>query len=135
MSRGAVAVIGDVNYLEHGGMIVFADGTLDWIEPGENEDDPIHVYRLMADRVPVPSMEWFGKDLTRVASYADASVADLAAALNSDDVRTRASAYYDLVGYHGAMNFDESPLELTPSEARKRYRSVDRALARIRAKR
>jgi hypothetical protein len=130
MSKRAIAVIGDVNYVEHGGMVVFDNGDLELVQPGENEEDPVVIYRFAADQVAEPSREWFGDDLKNVAKYVDVALVDLAAALNSEDVRVRASAYYDLVGYFGGQNFDESPLTLTTKEAERRYRSVDRSLAK-----
>ena len=128
MARTAIGLIGDVNYTEHGGMIVFSDGTVDLIEI--DEGDNVSIYRFTVDKVEQPSTEWYGKDLGKVAKFADVELVDLAAGLNSEDVLARAFAYSELAAYHGAANFDDRPLQMTMKEAERRYKTAGRALAR-----
>jgi hypothetical protein len=133
--RKAVGLIGDVNYLEYGGMLIFDDETAELIEVDEEDENaPVVIYRFDLDRVADPASEWFGDDLKRVAATVGTTAAQLAAQLASADLGERASAYRDLVSYFGPHEFDSDPLSLSPQEAEERYRSVDRQLKAVEAR-
>jgi hypothetical protein len=131
MSKKAIGLIGDVNYLEYGGMVVFADGSVDVVVPDENDEDaPVLIYRFDLDRV-APGSEWFSDDLGKVASYVGRPKADIERDLASDNLMLRAAAYNDVVSYWGLGEFDSEPLSLSPAEAEKRYEKVDRELGEL----
>jgi len=131
MARRPIAVLGDSDYVAHGGMVVYDNGDGDYVDPWtDGEHEQVDVYGVLLDKVEEPSREWFGDRLAQAAKSVDMPVADLAAALNSDDVVRRASAYAVLIGYFGAIEFDHEPVHLTPAAAERRFRAVDRALAR-----
>ena len=66
-------------------------------------------------------VEWFSKDLDKVAQSVGAKVEDLEKALCSADPKRRFSAYEAIAGYHGLENFDSYPIELTEDELDERW--------------
>lgn len=141
--------LGDASPLDHGGYFVYEDTTgvygfeAERIEP--NDNGTIEVHRVCLDRLrevrendrlylvpykyektwPHPLsayVEWFAEDLESVASYVDRTLEDLREALCSADGIKRAEAYRAIYDYQGWVNGDESPMTLTRSEAKKRYR-------------
>jgi hypothetical protein len=128
MSKKAIGLIGDVNYLEYGGMVVYDDGSVDVVAPDQNDEDaPVPIYRFDIPRV-AQGTEWFSDDPGKVASYVGRSKADIARDLASENLMLRAAAYNDVVSYWGLGEFDGDPLTLAPKEAEKRYVKVDREL-------
>lgn len=128
----AIGVIGDVNYLEYDGMVVYDDGSADLVLAGATGDDQsITVYRFDLDQIARVKKEWFGKNLAAVAQTVGRPQADLKAALASDNLMLRASAYYDLIGYYGPDEFDQYPLRITLAQAEKRYAQVDKELGEL----
>jgi hypothetical protein len=129
--RKAVGILGDVNYLEYGGAVVYADGrgSVDLIEPGESEGDPITVYRFDVEPLSQAEAEreWFGDDLDKVARTVGTTAANILRRLASRNVLDRASAYLDIVSYFGPHEFDSDPLVLSQAEAEKRYEGIDRS--------
>jgi hypothetical protein len=131
MSKKAIGLIGDVNYLEYGGMVVFDDGSVDVVVPDENDEDaPVLIYRFDLDRV-VGKSEWFSDDLGKVASYVGRPKGDIEHDLASENLMLRAVAYGDITSYWGLAEFDSDPLSLSPAEADKRYEKVDRELGEL----
>jgi len=58
----AIGILGDVNYLDYGGMIVFEDGSVELVEPDdENENGPTTVYRFVLEPFNRGTLEreWF----------------------------------------------------------------------------
>lgn len=128
-SRKAIGIMGDVNYLEYGGAVVYDDGSVDLIEPDqEDEEGPVTVYRFDANRLTKAEVEreWFGGDLDKVAQTVGVPKSNLVHRLTSADVLERATAYNDLISYFGPHEFDSDPLVLSPAEAEKRYEGIDR---------
>lgn len=128
----AVYLIGDVNYLEHGGMIVFEDGSAEIVNPGEEEGEVVTIHRLQLERVAQPSREWYGNKLSAVARSVDVPVHELVAGLQSENLEDRAESYHDLLLYWGSTEFDQHPITLTTEEAEKRYADVDEQLGEAR---
>jgi hypothetical protein len=126
----AVYLIGDVNYLEHGGMVVFDDGTADLIEPGEEEEESGEtvIHRIDLDRVKDPSREWYGRRLREVARTVDVPLGELVAGLQSENLEDRAESYYDLIQFFGPDEFAQYPVTLSHEKAEKRYADVDAEL-------
>jgi len=132
-SRKAVGILGDVNYLEYGGAVVYADGSVDLIEPNEEEDEEdeegsVTVYRFDADRLTKAEAEreWFGDDLDKVARTVGTTKANILRRLASESAVERATAYLDVISYFGPREFDSDPLVLSAAEAEKRYEGIDR---------
>lgn len=65
--------------------------------------------------------EWFHKDLAGVASFIGLEVISLRGMFCSADPIERAQAYRAIGDYHGFANLDGYPLQLTRTEARRRY--------------
>jgi hypothetical protein len=128
-SRQAVGILGDVNYLEYGGAVVYADGSVDLIEPDpDDEEGPVTVYRFDADRLDhaQAEREWFGDDLEKVARTVGTTKANILRRLASANVVERATAYLDVISYFGPDEFDSDPLVFSAAEAEKRYEGIDR---------
>jgi hypothetical protein len=158
-----VANLGDVNPVDYGGQFLFVDQTgvydpeLEILESPDRDDAPEGwtVYRVILDRCHEVWDEesdahyvgdnkfhpdhgaWFGsaQDLKSVASSMDIEVAELRRLLCSADPKERAHGYLALIGYYGAHEFDQYPLQFTKrSEVNKRYRNVFRTEKRRKGK-
>lgn len=84
-------------------------------------------YRIDVDVVDDPSTEWYANDggLRAVEQTMDREPGSLARDLGSKDAMKRASAYIDLVAYHGIREFDQYPFEIaTLADLRRRYPKV-----------
>ena len=66
---------------------------------------PVHVYQ-----------EWFIKDLARVAESYGLELEELEQDLTDKDPRVLARAYLCIGGYHGFINLDHEPRQLTEEE-------------------
>jgi hypothetical protein len=119
-----VANLGDANPITYGGAFIYQDTLgeetpmLEILEePQEDSERPRWtLYRICLDQ-EVKSWVKLGE----VASCMDTTEEELRSALLGDDVIARAQAYLDLVGYHGASNFDSYPCHLTLAEVKARY--------------
>lgn len=130
----ALGVIGDVNYLDYGGLVVFDDGTGDYVVPDENDEDaPIVVYRINLEQLEDPASEWFGDDLGKLASFTGRPKVEIINELKSANPLARASAYYDLLHYYSAENFDSTPLKISKEEAEHRYAKADKELGEMKS--
>lgn len=145
-----VANLGDVDVAHHGGFLVYRDTTGVYppeVELYQADDDETGgtKYRFQLEpprfntcshgpsdpcpgypsKCPNPVLydEWWLKDVPAVAEQCGGNAAELLADLESDDVVRRASAYRDLVAYHGADEFDSYPVRLTEVEAEERYKN------------
>jgi len=138
-----IANLGDMNPLEHGGYFIFEDETGVYEPEGELYfPDSGEAYRFILERMeiwgghlimfgfsaredlphPISSyIEWFDSHLEGVASFGGISTDELAHMFTSFDPTVRAHAYRMLGEYCGFINLDEYPLELSKSEAKKRY--------------
>lgn len=65
--------------------------------------------------------EWFMKDLSSVGDSVGATREELIEALTSAEVGDRVSAYDAIGGYHGFVNFDSYPLDLSEAEVDERW--------------
>ena len=134
------ANLGDVNPLDHGGSFVLIDSTGVY-DPElwrfDSESMQLHRFSIeqchrtasgeIGDNNYHPNLAaWFGsaEKLRWVGSFADSG--DLHRHLCGSNVIDRALAYLALCDYHGSDNFDDYPLTLTRSKARK---LIDRLLA------
>jgi hypothetical protein len=138
-----IANLGDVNYLEYGGRLVFIDETgvyppeVEVIQEPCDGDAHFTVHRfivepctyvagILSDNRFHPTMPaWFADDLESMARYAGRTVADLIAMFLSDKVEERAEAWLIVGDYHGFDNLDSYPLRLTRKEATRRYRRLE----------
>ncbi len=136
-----IANLGDVNFLEHGGFLVYQSETdpLDVrcvvIETEEDESSPILEYGFSADLcfrcengIDVSDNEfhknhpaWFSKDLESVASYCGIEKSDLVESLFSEDPIARSIAYREIASYFGTHEFDQYPINHTQAEAEERF--------------
>ncbi len=134
MKRKLFANLGDVNWLEHGGFLVFNHETngpeIDIVELHPDSmkrslDDPKIQWTVFT--VPVEKNvlgEWFFSSayLSSVAIFSDREESDLIWALLSDDnLMEKAMAYQDVISYFGAYEFDQYPLILNSKEMLNRY--------------
>lgn len=144
----AIANIGDVNPIDHGGCFVFKDETgvyppeMENLEAPDDDDGKWIIHRVILERLKIGQggklidfdhdesksyghEAWFGKSLHRVASFAGSSVEEIRADLCSEDPLRRAQAYRDIYSYHGWVEGDQYPLELSRFEVEKRYKDLD----------
>lgn len=132
-----VANLGDVDPITYGGFVVYRDKRgvyppeADLIE-GPPETVPITsrrarwtVYQIVCDPVDDPDDEWYGDDLDIIADAFEPPQ-PIRSMLQSDDPAQLASAYQELVSYHGAYEFDQDPLTLTLAEVKARYPEFNR---------
>ena len=144
-----VANLGDVNPLDYGGHFVYRDRTGIYAPESEllevNDDGSFTVRRWCLDRCKIVTHEdtnymvpfayteswpyavhqyvnWFDKDLARVADCEGVDVATLRTWLCSDDPILLAGAYHAIGAYHGFDNLDAYPQTLTRAQSRKRFR-------------
>jgi hypothetical protein len=128
----AIGVIGDVNYLDYGGMVVYEDGYADYIVPDEDDEDaPVVIYTLVLGQVDDAEIRTRKFDLAAFARFTGRPKAEIASDWDSTNKLVRAGVYYDLIHYLGPSNFDESPVTLTKSQAEKRYERVDKELGEL----
>jgi hypothetical protein len=118
----------------------------------ETENGTFHLYRLDVERfkliadaddpltrylVPAEYNEtwphashaykpWFAEHLADVALSAGEDPQALILAFTSEDPKARAGAYSSLIGYFGAFEFDQYPLELTEDELDARWAGSER---------
>jgi len=108
-----IANLGDVNYIDYGGLLVVnteygPQGV--YIEAPESDEGQWEIFRFDLDK---PSEdEWFMDDLESVGSFIGSSADELREAFMSEDVKERAWAYESVGSYHGFNNLDGYPLTL-----------------------
>jgi hypothetical protein len=102
----------------------YADGILS--DNPYHPDHPAWFAKPESERATRPQDTTY---LADVAKSIGSDVGAVIAALCSDDPRERAHAYRAVGDYHGWDNLDSYPLQLSRTEARRRY-----ALAKYRAK-
>lgn len=118
-----IANLGDCSVADYGGFLVYVDETgvyppeVELYEPNDNAGGVVSRFILEPDI----NREWFMSKLTEVAQTAGTSEAELRANLESADPIQKALGYRDLIGYFGAFEFDQYPLQLTETEAQERY--------------
>jgi len=137
-----VGTIGDINFVEYDGGIVFVDETggycpeLEYVQNMPEPHNDAYVYRILLEPLklspngnlipaaydsswsyPIESYtEWFDDSIQQVASQVGMDRAEFIKALTSDNPIARASAYEELARYHGWENFDSYPLHFTSRE-------------------
>lgn len=146
-----IGTIGDVDPLGYGGGWIFRDKTgvyapeIEYVEPigdGGSRDDvqSVTVYRVvlephtctgngqtfvLSDNPYHPEKSaWYAESLSAACQSCDCDRDELIAALCGNDPVAKARAYETLAGYFGWDEFDNYPLNLTPSEAEERYKQA-----------
>jgi hypothetical protein len=123
-------VLGDVNPIDHGGMLVYEDTTgvyapeavvITPLDDGDDNDRWI-VYRfslekctyvdgILSDNEYHPeSPAWFADSLDRIASSVGVEHFEIVRQLCSEDPFERAHAYQTIGDYHGFVNLDHDPV-------------------------
>ena len=128
--------LGDVDYVAHGGTLVYEDANKDYpaqaevIVPGESG---CTVYRFILDRCTFidgvlsdnkyhpESPAWFADGLKDVCETHDADLDETIQNLCSEDPVARAVAYQMVGEFYGWENFDSYPLTLAKKEVKARY--------------
>jgi hypothetical protein len=122
-----IANLGDVNVTQYGGFLIYRDATgvyppeVELYETSEDETGGT-VFRFILE--PDSANEWWHSELPEVAQSCGQNVSQYHADLASGDPVRIATVYRDLVGYFGAFEFDQYPLQLTEAEAEERYREI-----------
>jgi hypothetical protein len=78
-------------------------------------------YEPSPDRSPSNHVPWFVKDLGKVANSCGIKRWEMVEWLCSESVQDRAQVYSCIGGYHGFMNLDTYPLEMTEAELNARW--------------
>ena len=122
-----VTNLGDVHVADYGGFLVYRDKTGVYdpeVELYEASDDETGgtMYRFILEKPT--NTEWFMDKLSDVAASCGIHVDRLRADLMSDDITRRALGYRDLVGYFGAFEFDQYPVQLSEKKAQERYANI-----------
>jgi len=143
-----VANLGDVDPMEHGGLLVFIDETGEYppevekIEPDVNGKWQVHrallepctfIDGVLSDNPFHPDYPaWFADDLASVCSTMDVELDDLIRMFCSDDAVERAEGWRCVADYWGWENMDQYPLTLTRSEVEQRLKrnGIPEVLAR-----
>lgn len=112
-SLKVIGSLGDVNPLEHGGLIVTADEGNERFQGHKiqvsEENDEWTVYTFDLDYVSNCSAEWFGRDLPSVCAYVDMDLKEMCSAFRSSNILERAQAYEAVGDYFGYLNLDSYP--------------------------
>jgi hypothetical protein len=146
--------LGDVNFKDHDGLLLFKDETGHYTEEVEKiarigEEDRWEIYRVVLDRCTfengVLSDNQFHKDmpawwvdydsdlyavnetrtgLAHIASHSGLEEVELAKMFCSVNPEERALAYEAVASYYGWMNLDHYPLTLNEAEFDKRYDKI-----------
>ena len=127
-----VGHIGDVDCITYGGGFVYEDTTgvyppeVAYFEPASDaewhsKDDlaVCTVYRFILERDS--TREWWYESLPQIASFTGIPLAELQSIARGDNVLALANLYSDLISYHGAIEFDSYPVQITEREARAKY--------------
>jgi hypothetical protein len=133
-----VAQLGDVDPVEYGGYWILRDTTGVYPEEAEvlpeTSEKKRQIFRfilekctyqngILSDNKFHPEHEvWFAKYLEQIAESTDYPVEQLIQDFCDDDCLKRAMAYRAVYDYHGLHEFDWSPIQLSKSECRKRYK-------------
>jgi hypothetical protein len=125
-------ILGDVNPIEHDGGVVYT--TEHGVEVvyfqswGEDEDPRVTVSRFSVEDNVLTDLSWAGWDA--IASYIGMPEDELKELAVSDNVLVRAQVYVDVAAYHGFVNLDGEPQELTLAAAEEQFgKFVDEAHA------
>lgn len=105
--RTILGFLGDVNFPEYDGAVVYRQGGREFLDYVEYYDDESHA---VVGTVDVPERkswrsEWWAKNLEGAARSTGEDVADLVKSLDSKNPMERASVlYYTIRGYSGFEN-------------------------------
>ena len=143
-----VANLGDVDPVEHGGLLVFIDEAghyppeVEKIDPDVNGKWEVHravletctyVNGVLSDNPFHPNMPaWFADDLGSVSAAMGMEREELIRKFSSDDAVQRAEAWRCVADYWGWQNLDQYPLTLTRREVEQRLKcnGIPEVLAR-----
>jgi hypothetical protein len=138
-----VAQLGDADPIGYGGLWVFVDDTgvyppeievfEDW---GDDEgrkrnevyrvvlDPHTYINGILSDNPFHPAYPvWYADDIEAICQSMDSSPTRLIAYLCSDEPVLRAMAYQEIAGHFGWGEFDHYPLQLTRTEAKRRFKA------------
>jgi hypothetical protein len=139
--------LGDVNFIDYGGFLVYEDQTGTYppeveviLEPDDDqaedqEEWTIHrivlekctyIDGVLSDNVHHPNIPaWWASDMKSMARACDQDLAELIGWFCSDDAMDRAEAYRVLYSYHSIANGDSYPATYNRAEIEARYAEVD----------
>jgi hypothetical protein len=137
-SNKIVANLGDVDFVGEGGTLVFANDEAEHYSPEEGAAwrYPLERFKTYGSFLvpegydetwPHPAQTyrpWFEGSIRDMSESFDVPEDELIAMLTDESPVERAIAYDIIGGYHGFGNLDTDPLELSPREAKKRYKNV-----------
>ncbi len=139
--QGFIENIGDINWVEHGGVLVFEGGGRPFalvVERDITSDEirwsvaEVPLDKLMLSDESIVNVygteEWFGtKDnLSSAASLHGITVDKLTGQLISDDIVIRAMGYRNLWENFGMINFDGAPYSFSKSEMMEHFKGIPR---------
>lgn len=85
------------------------------------EPTMFRLYQIDLEQVQNAKDQWFGKELSRVAKFVGYDESTLKDLLSSIYPQDRALAYSAIANYHGPLNFDQYPFDLSSKELNERW--------------
>jgi hypothetical protein len=125
-------ILGDLNPIEHDGAVVYTAGggveVLNFKGWHDDEGPRVSVSRFPVGDNVLSDLSW--AEWGAVASYIGMPEDELKELAGDERILARAQVYLDVAAYHGFVNLDSSPQELTLAEAEEQYgKFVDEAHA------
>jgi hypothetical protein len=144
MARKLLANLGDVNFVEYGGSIVFEDidgciylenynpetGEVYTLEPDklwEHEGHLLFQNPAASRALPYPLKRytaWFDGYLQSISATVGMGIEGLRSLLTNENVKVRARGYECVAQTLGWFEFEQYPLHLTQEQAARRYAFV-----------
>lgn len=100
--RTVIAHLGDVNYMDHGGGLVYDDGLMFYVEPDRSNGNELPVYRMHVDNFNASDLDW-AEDID-ITGFDEMSLGE------------KANKLMDVADHYGWENFDPYPHYYTKSE-------------------
>jgi hypothetical protein len=121
-----IGVIGDVNPIEHWGGIIYDSGYGPHLLYFQSYDDRVTISNIPIEKDVTEDLDWV--KWREVAAYIGMPVSELKGYAKSPNVFARADVYASVGSYHGFVNLDLYPEDITIKSAEKKHgRAVDAA--------
>jgi hypothetical protein len=134
-NRRLIANLGDENPFDHGGYFIYQTPTgIDAFYWDVGDDDgPVMVYQFPIEPDVAAALNWMKEsDWKSIATFIGKPVLELHAHMRDPNPLIRADIYRAVGGYHGFVNLDQYPTEMSRRELVRTFDPALRGLARRR---